>query len=103
MEGVQWYEANENNDGIKTIAMIPIDKELNIGRTVGYNGILKGDKVKYKDKEYAVVMVSRLGHFGLSETGELPYILSVSPIEVTPIRDKEPHKHSANIIKEEFQ
>ncbi|MED2737722.1 hypothetical protein [Bacillus toyonensis] len=83
MEGIQWFEASDNDDGIKTIAMIDIDKELNLGRTVGYNGILKGDEVMYKEKVYTVVMVSRLGHFGLSDTGKLPYALCVSPSEVT--------------------
>lgn len=83
MEGVQWFEASDNDDGIKTIAMIEIEKELNLGRTVGYNGILKGDEVMYGEKVYTVVMVSRLGHFGLSDTGKLPYTLCVAPFEVT--------------------
>ncbi|HEK9103306.1 TPA: hypothetical protein SUB30_004780 [Bacillus pseudomycoides] len=72
MENVVWFEANENNDGIETLAMLE-------GRIVGYNGILKDEKVIYKDNQYTVVMVSRLGDFGLSETGELPYTLRVSP------------------------
>ncbi|MCK1999861.1 hypothetical protein MZM54_00505 [[Brevibacterium] frigoritolerans] len=83
MSHIEWYEASENNDGVKTLAMSEIDKELNLGRIVGYNGILKGDTVVYKGKEYTVVMVSRLGHFGLSETGKLPYTLCVRPDEVT--------------------
>ncbi|WAI24906.1 MAG: hypothetical protein NRZ50_18030 [Bacillus paranthracis] len=40
---------------MKTIAM------YGDNRIVGYNGILKGDKVLYKGEEYTVVMVSRLG------------------------------------------
>lgn len=83
MEGVQWFEASDNDDGIKMIAMMDIDQELNLGRIVGYNGILKGDEVMYEEKVYTVVMVSRLGHFGLSDTGKLPYTLCVSPSVVT--------------------
>ncbi|HFK1427516.1 MULTISPECIES: hypothetical protein [Bacillus cereus group] len=73
MRDIEWHETNENNDEIKTIAM------YGDNRIVGYNGILKGDKVLYKGEEYTVVMVSRLGDFGLSKTGELPYILRACP------------------------
>ncbi|MEG7864515.1 hypothetical protein AAHB46_12790 [Bacillus paranthracis] len=88
MEDIKWHEAEENNDGIKTIAMIELDKKLKgvtmygYNRIVGYNGILKGEKVLYKGEEYTVVMVSRLGDFGLSKTGELPYILRACPKDV---------------------
>ncbi|MGR5961332.1 hypothetical protein ACT7DN_26960 [Bacillus paranthracis] len=50
MEDIKWHEAEENNDGIKTIAMIELDKKLKgvtmygYNRIVGYNGILKGEK-----------------------------------------------------------
>ena len=67
MEDIKWHEAEENNDGIKTIAMIELDKKskgvtmYGYNRIVGYNGIIKGEKVLYKGEEYTVVMVSRLG------------------------------------------
>lgn len=79
---IEWHEANKNAEGIKTIAYKPINKQINHWAIVGYNGILKGDKVEYEGKEYTIVMVSRLGDFGLSETGELPYMLRVSPTKV---------------------
>lgn len=82
---VEWLPANKNEYAIETIAFEPIDKYGEYHRTIGYNGFLKGEKVNYKDKQYTIVMVSRLGDFGLSETGELPYILRVSPKEVTKI------------------
>ena len=81
---IVWQEAVENDKRIKTIAFEGLgDVFPNVGRIIGFNGILKGDKVKYQDKDYTVVMVSRLGHFGLSETGELPYKVCVYPNEVT--------------------
>lgn len=83
MDNVEWFEASENSNGIVSIAMTEIDKEIHLGRIVGYNGILKGEKVIYKDNEYTVVMTSRLGHFGLSETGKLPYTICASPNEVS--------------------
>ncbi|EOQ07799.1 hypothetical protein [Bacillus cereus] len=83
MENVKWLEASENSNGITSIAMVEINKGLSVGRIVGYNGILKGEKVIYKDNEYTVVMASRLGHFGLSETGKLPYTICASPNEVS--------------------
>lgn len=73
MEGIKWEEANINDAGITTIAF---DEE---GRIVGYNGILKGEKVLHEGKEYTIVTVSRLGDFGLSETGNLPYCKRVLP------------------------
>jgi len=85
LENVQWFEVSENKDGVETIGMTQIDKQLNLGRTVGYNGILKGEKVSYEGKDYTVVVVSRLGYFGLSETGELPYTLTARPDEVIKI------------------
>lgn len=75
---IDWFPANKNDEGIETIAF---DKR----GIIGFNGILKGEKVFYEDKEYTIVMVSRLGDFGLSETGELPYSLRVSPLKVTKI------------------
>lgn len=89
MENAQWFEASENNDGVKTLAMINIDKKLNVGRIVGYNGILKGEKVRYEGKEYTVVVVSRMGYFGLSETGKLPYTVTVRPDEVEKVEGNE--------------
>ena len=79
---VKWFAANDNDDGIDTIALETISEKHNIHKTVGYNNILKGDKVTHEGKEYTVVMVSRLGDFGLSETGALPYTLRVSPTSV---------------------
>lgn len=85
MSEIKWHEVeqNQNNDGIVTMALLTEDEEMGWYKTVGYNGILKGDQVTYKDEKYTVVMVSRLGHFGLSNTGKLPYTLSVLPKEVT--------------------
>lgn len=82
MDNIEWFKASKNNDGIKTFAMTNIDTSCNVGRIVGYNGILKGDKVTYEGIEYTVVVVSRLGYFGLSETGELPYTVTARPDEV---------------------
>ena len=79
----EWLPANENEYGIETIAFEPIGKHGELHKTIGYNGILKGDKVNYKQKTYTVVMVSRLGHMGLSETGELLYTETVYPNEVS--------------------
>jgi hypothetical protein len=78
-----WHKADPNEEGVETFALDPISG-TDYYRTVGFNGILKGDGVIYKkdNKEYTVVMVSRLGDFGLSETGELPYTLRVSPKDV---------------------
>lgn len=85
MDNVEWHKANDNELGIETIAFTELDKALNVGRIVGYNGILKGDKVLYRDKEYTVVMVSRLGHIGLSKTGNLPYTETSYPTELTKV------------------
>lgn len=82
-EDVKWFDASENDDGIDTIAMIDINDKLHTGRIVGYNGILKGDTVKFEGRPYTVVMVSRLGHIGLSETGALPYTKTVRPSQLT--------------------
>ena len=86
---VEWYPAKENDEGIKTIAVTAIDSHGKYHRIVGYNGILKDDKVLYEGKEYTVVMVSRLGHMGLSETGVLPYTLSVYPNELKKLEESE--------------
>lgn len=82
MEEVKWFEADENEDGIKTIGFIEINEYTNTGRIVGYNGICSGEKVEYEGKKYTVVMASRMGDFGLSKTGKLPYIMRVSPKDV---------------------
>lgn len=78
----EWLAASDNDDGIHTIAFETISEKHNIYKTIGYNGILKGDTVTHEGKEYTVVMVSRLGHFGLSNTGALPYTIRVSPTSV---------------------
>lgn len=80
---VEWLEAYPKANGIETIALQDMGRStINSGRIVGYNSILKGDKAVYKDKEYTIVMVSRLGYFGLSETGQLPYTETAYPNEV---------------------
>lgn len=82
---VVWEEAMPNNDGIVTIA---IEKNRFFeGHTqiVGYNDITKGDTVMYNGEEWTVVMVSRLGHIGLSKTGKLPYTQTAMPTELTKI------------------
>jgi hypothetical protein len=84
MNDIRWHDANENNDGVKTVAIEIRRDGFGLGsQIVGYNGILKGNVVTYQGKKYIVVMVSRLGDFGLSETGGLPYKLRVRPDEVT--------------------
>ncbi|WP_255302124.1 hypothetical protein [Bacillus thuringiensis] len=87
MSNVDWLQAEENTDGIQTIAM-ETDESAGIHRVVGYNGILKGEVVEYDGNPYTVVMVSRLGHMGLSETGKLPYTLTAMPKDVRklPVR-----------------
>lgn len=81
---VEWLPAEPNDDGIDKIAFV--EDYPGLRRIVGYDGILKGDKVSYKNKEYTVVMVSRLGHLGLSETGELPYTTVTKPSEVMSVK-----------------
>lgn len=85
MEEVKWFRANENDDGIETIGFIDIDEETRMGRIVGYNGICIGEKVRYENKKYTVVMASTMGDLGLSKTGELPYTIRVLPNEVEMI------------------
>ena len=76
----------ENNKGIVTVAFKDLGKVFkNLGEVVGFNGILKGDTVLYNSEEYTVVMVSRMGDFGLSKTGELPYSIRVEPRGVTKV------------------
>lgn len=89
MGNITWHQASKNNEGIKSIAFEDLGKTIpNVGKIVGYNGILKGNKVinKNDNKEYRVVMVSRMGDFGLSETGQLPYSLRVSPTDVSLVQ-----------------
>lgn len=88
---VTWEKAAQNDEGITQIAYKKLVSEFGDGSfwreaIVGYNGILKGEKVLYEGKQYTIVMVSRLGDFGLSETGELPYITRVSPTKVTKVQ-----------------
>lgn len=90
MNNITWVEATQDElaieSSIKTIAFKDLGKVIpNVGEIVGYNGILKGDKVSYEDKQYTVVMVSRMGNFGLSETGKLPYTKRIIPKSVTKI------------------
>jgi len=77
----KWYEANENEDGISTIAL----EQCEFPHIIGYNGILKGDKVKFQGVDFTVVVVSRMGYFGLSKTGGLPYTLTVTPAQLDTI------------------
>lgn len=80
MEKVTWYDHNIQNDqGITSYAIRESD---DYGFLWGYNGIVKGDTVIYEGEEWTVVMVSRLGDFGLSQTGELPYTTRVNPNKV---------------------
>lgn len=84
VNNIQWRRVSENRYGIKTMAFKDVgDLYPSAGEIVGYNGILKGDKVCYKGEIFFVVSVSNIGRvFGLSKTGELPYIVSASPKEV---------------------
>lgn len=90
MENIEWKEAVQDEgtikDGVKTIAFKNFGKVFpNVGEIVGYNGILRGDLVINEGKKYTVVMVSRMGDFGLSETGILPYIKRTIPKNVTKV------------------
>jgi len=75
-------EVNKTNGITSAAFQEEIHGEFRRWIRVGYNGILKGERVFYDGDEYTVVMVSRLGHFGLSKTGKLPYTERVSPNEV---------------------
>lgn len=86
MENVIWEKLDKNDLGIQAIAFKDLGRIIpNVGKIVGYNGILQGDTVKYEGRNYTVVMVSRLGDFGLSETGKLPYIMRVLPSKVEKV------------------
>lgn len=76
MEHIKWLEASKNDNGLYMVAI------NDLGDVVGYNNILKGDAVIFLGKKYTVVMVSRLGDFGLSETENLPYIMRANPSSV---------------------
>lgn len=83
MNNITWEEAQNNNYGIQTIGF---KDDENFGRRiVGFNDIVVGDKVRWnKDNVvYTLVMTSRLGHIGLSTTGQLPYTVTVYPNEIT--------------------
>lgn len=84
---IEWQQAKVNDLGVETIAFENLDEAGEFQRVIGYNGILKGDKVFYKGKEYTVVMISRLGHIGLSETGHLPYTEVAFPKELTTVSE----------------
>lgn len=84
---VEWEKAIENKHGIETIAIETGRYFETHQQIVGYNGILKGDNVLYNDEEYTVVMVSRLGHMGLSKTGALPYTEQSYPTELTKVEE----------------
>ncbi|MEJ1517343.1 hypothetical protein R3O67_29465 [Bacillus cereus] len=95
MPKIEWHDADVNENGIETIAFQDLGEITpNAGKIVGYNGILKGDEVKYGYKTYKIVMVSRLGDFGISLDGKLPYINRVSPISVTLLKKGNLHPKS---------
>lgn len=89
-EGFHWvntldaeWEEVKDHEFITSIAI----KKYAMGQSitekiVGYNNILIGESVSYNDSIYTVVMVSRLGDFGLSRTGELPYEKRIEPHKV---------------------
>ncbi|MEX3625343.1 hypothetical protein [Viridibacillus arvi] len=86
MKNIEWLEAAPNDNGIDTIAFEDLGKYLpNIGRIVGYNSILKGERVLFNNEEWIVVMVSRLGYLGLSKTGSLPYVKTALPTQLIRI------------------
>ena len=82
---IEWHEVSENADGFETMAFENNEIVNGYGRVIGYNGILKGDKVSFSNEMYTVVMVSRLGHMGLSKTGALPYTKTAYPNELIKI------------------
>ena len=84
VENVVWHTDLEDTSTIFNYA-IESHTRLRGTEVVGFNDILRGDEVEYEGKKYTVVMVSRLGDFGLSETGKLPYELRVPPNLVNKI------------------
>lgn len=86
LQNVKWYDEDPTDDGIYKSAIESIDYEYCVREVqVGYNDILLGDYVIKDGERMRVVMVSRLGDFGLSSTGDLPYTIRVFPNEVTKI------------------
>lgn len=59
-----------------------------IYQNYGYNDMSKGDLVSCNNEEYTIVMVSRMGDFGLSKTGSLPYSIRVAPNKCTKLPDR---------------
>ncbi|MGY1423687.1 hypothetical protein [Bacillus cereus] len=47
MGKIEWHEATENNQGIQTIGMLEVMLGSDFKRIIGYNGIIKGDKVLF--------------------------------------------------------
>ncbi|MHC9080519.1 hypothetical protein [Bacillus safensis] len=99
MSAISWEKAKPNDYGIQEIGFK--DSEDFGRRIVGYNGILIGDKVKWKmdNGTYTLVMTSRLGHVGLSRTGQLPYTETTYPREIYKVQLEEECFFS---IKEDF-
>ncbi|MGE6627840.1 hypothetical protein [Bacillus pumilus] len=82
MSDITWEKAKPNKYGIQTIGFK--DSEDFGRRIVGFNDISIGDKVRRKmdNGTYTLVMTSRLGHVGLSRTGQLPYTETTYPSEI---------------------
>lgn len=86
MKDIHWKKAHANEHGIDTVGFGEFSQTLNVGRIVGYNGLTIGDQVLYKGELMYIVMASRLGHFGLSNTGELPYSITAYPKDVEKVK-----------------
>lgn len=85
---IVWEAAAENEYGIQTIAYQSERIEnFSWEVIVGYNGIVLGDAVRYDGETWTVVHVSRLGLFGLSKTGQLPYEVRVWPNQVERVEE----------------
>ena len=83
MKDIIWEKVEDNDIGLETMALC---KDKYNSQICGWNGVLEGDWVWHNSKEYRVVMSSRLGDFGLSYNGKLPYEIRVSPNEVLKVR-----------------
>ncbi|QHW35730.1 hypothetical protein GZH47_33090 (plasmid) [Paenibacillus rhizovicinus] len=81
----KWIHMNPGREGIFNIAHKWTSQHLMQPDLYGYNNMTKGEKVIFKNDLWTIVMVSRMGDFGLSQTGELPYSIRVRPDECSKV------------------
>ncbi len=87
-KNIEWRKVADNRFGITKMALKDIGYLYpSVGELVGYNGILLGDKVIYKEEVFTVVVVSKVSRsFGLSKNGELPSTVTALPKDVQKYR-----------------